>query len=158
MNLQQKKYTIERLIAIAQKASQTYAYESNDMHSTYLKETCITVQTFLANDRELLMTLPIREGLDVDASANHALYYIFETAELQRSLEEKHALIAPDVSVHEGRVFLTPKAEPVVLRYRSYLDKFNQLKADLTAATDSLMLGSSEDELISLQSFESKYG
>lgn len=158
MNLQQKKYTIERLIAIAQKAAQTYEHESNDMRSTYLKETCITVQTFLANDRELLMTLPIKQDLEVDASANHSLYYLFETAELQRSIEEKHALIAPEVSVQEGRVYLTPKAEPVVLRYRSYLDKFNQLKADLTAATDALMLGSSEDALISLQSFESKYG
>lgn len=157
MNLQQKKYTIERLTNIAQKAAETIAQESNDTCNTYYNETCITVQMLLANDRELLMALPIKEDLPLDASANRSLYYIFETAELQRSLEEQHALISPEIPTSDGRVKLTPKAEPVMIRYHLHMAKFNQLKTDLMLATDTIMIGSSADALDALQSFQSKY-
>lgn len=161
MNQQQKNYTISRIATIAI----SYVSSLQESNVADLKEyrnhNRVTIQDLLFNDRELLLTLPIKEGVDLDANAAHRLEYLFDFSDITKDKIASNPFPKPDYSnEYDHSVKLTVIKEKYKFNF-NYADLLKRAKvcaADYQKAVDQIMIGSDADALAALENFAAVFG
>lgn len=161
MNQQQKSYTIQRIGNIAEKYLRNLESSDSSTLEDYRKHTVICVQDLLANDRELLKTLPIKEGLSIDANTNISLNSLFDLREITEKKQASNPHPKSDFkNRYDARIDLSVLKSNYSF-YFNYADTYKRAKdciAEYQNSVDQIMIGSDADALKALETFAAVFG
>jgi len=154
MNQQQKNFVIRkaREIAVAYfdklyKADERAAIEYNSIR--------VSIQQLLSEDRELLKTLPINEGLDVDASTSVTFNDVFDLTPLFEKKAKEQGLAKPDYRSRDHKVRMVGQEH--YMRYQNSIDELAVMAKDMADLEVEVMLGSDEQTKVMIQEFTTKF-
>lgn len=160
MNQQQKKFVINRINCVRDDAVRALVKKDSAMLGNYNAAAVVTIQDVLADDRAMLNTLKVREGVSLDQVVSHmSLRAFFEMEEIQKANAERKGFFSPDFGSYDKyvRYLGTPKDSDHV-RYQVTLDKIKTIDKELQAVELEIMLGDDDSAKLLIQEFTRKFG